>query len=67
MRAVADRSKKQSKKEEDVAGFKRETYDILGDYIFTEGEMRQLADSLANKNIEIQGLEDEKKSDYERL
>jgi hypothetical protein len=37
-----------------------ELYDVLGDYVFSVEEKRQLAQSLANKNIEIQGLGDEK-------
>lgn len=45
-----------------VPPFERETYDILGDYVFTEDEKKQIAQELANKNIEIQGLEDEKKA-----
>jgi hypothetical protein len=44
------------------AGFEVKISDILGDYVFSEEEKRQMAQELANKNIEIAGLEDEKKA-----
>lgn len=39
-----------------------EEYDISADYIFTEDERKELAKDLAQKNIEKQMLDDEKKA-----
>lgn len=40
----------------------REVHDVYGDYFFTEEEKASIAKELAEKNIEIKALEDEKKA-----
>ena len=50
------------KEGEGMAKTEKETFEVMGDYVFTEVEKKQIAQDLANKSLEIQALEDEKKA-----
>ena len=45
-----------------VEAKKREIYNVMGEYTFTPEEKAQLAQDLANKSLEQQALEDQKKA-----
>lgn len=49
-------------KSEKVSIKDRELYDIMGNYIFSEEEKKQLGLDLCQENLKIQGLEDEKRA-----